>query len=338
MNHPAPRVSILATGGTIAMTTTDDTSSGGVRPKLTAQQLASAVPRLADLPVMLTYRDVRQLPGASLSPADLFEVADLAAREIRAGAAGVVVTQGTDSIEETAYFLDLVHDLPAPLVVTGAMRSPSLAGADGPANLLAAVQAAASPPARGLGCLVVMNGEVHEARWVCKSHTTAPSAFTSPEVGPIGHLVEGSLRLLRGSSRDLRSLVRGTGRDAEVRVALVTIAFGDDGDLLRKFDAHVDGVVVAAFGAGHVPARMVPVLADLAARLPVVLASRTGAGPVLSATYGFPGSESDLLGRGLISAGYLHPFKARILLHLLLSARADHARITDAFALAGAAS
>lgn len=338
MNQQAstPEVAILATGGTIAMTA--PTGQTGAVPKLTGEQLLAAVPGLAGSGIACTVHDIQQAPGASVTPTDMFAVAAAARAAVAGGAAGVVVTQGTDTIEETAYFLDLVHDGLAPIVVTGAMRNPSLAGADGPANLLASVQLAASASARGVGCVVVFAGEVHDGRWVRKTHSISPHTFASPDVGPLGYVVEGRPRLLRGPSRPTKVLVPATAAPPGHRIALVTMAFDDDGELLRRVDeASFAGLVVAAFGAGHVPTGTVPILADLAARMPVVLASRTGAGPILTETYAFPGSERDLLGRGLISAGFLHPLKARILLYLLTAAGADRAGILDAFSIAGAA-
>ncbi|GAA2279314.1 asparaginase [Nonomuraea roseoviolacea subsp. roseoviolacea] len=327
MTAPA-RVAVFSLGGTIAMVP----GANGVVPTLTAADLLSAIPGLDGLAVELTVHDFRRLPGASLSFADLIELAAAIEEAVSNGADGVVVTQGTDTIEETAYVLDLLCGGDAPVVVTGAMRNPSMAGADGPANLLAAIRTAASGTARGLGCLVVFGDQVHAARWVRKTHASSPAAFVSPNHGPIGHVVEGHvdipLRVARGPV-----LHPDTWRT--VKVGLFTVALDSDGDLVSAMGQHVDGLVVSAFGVGHVPAAMVPALAKLASRMPVVLASRTGAGPVHERTYGFEGSESDLRARALIAAGYLDPLKARILLHLLLKSGANSFQIRETFAAVG---
>jgi len=332
-NSSQPLVAVVTLGGTIAMIPASG-GAGGAVPALSGEQLVAAVPELSDPTFGLEVHSFRQLPGASLGVDDVLKLAALVEQLVEGGVAGVVVTQGTDTIEETAYLLDLVYTGSAPVVVTGAMRNPSMAGADGPANLLGAVRVAASPQARGLGCLVVLNDEIHAARYVRKTHSTDTGAFASPNTGPLGRVVEGMPRIL-AAPRSRHPLGK-VPFDAAVRVALVTLTLGDDGQLLRSIDERFGGLVIAAFGAGHVPATVAPLLGELAGRLPVVLASRTGAGPVLRITYGFPGSEQDLLGRGLISAGFLDPLKARVLLQLLLMQGADRTAIREAFALAGA--
>ncbi|GAA5187133.1 asparaginase [Rugosimonospora acidiphila] len=341
-----PRVTLFGLGGTIAMTGT-----GGVVPSLSAEQLVAAVPGLAGAGVELDVVSFRSRPGAAVTFADLTELAGAVRESLAAGTQGVVVTQGTDTIEETAYLLDLLRTGTAPIVVTGAMRNPTLAGADGPANLLAAVQVAASPHAAGLGCLVVFADEIHAAGRVRKSHATSPGTFVSPTGGPLGYVVEGSPVIVNRPARRYTigaapgqptALPREPVGDAHPRhnpapaalprVGLYTATLGDDAALLPRFTEDLDGLVVAGFGAGHVPDTWVPALTEAAARIPVVLASRTGAGPVLSGTYGFPGSERDLLSRGLIRAGFLDSVKARILLHCLLAAGTDRAGIAAAFA------
>lgn len=325
-----PRVVVFGLGGTIAMTSSN---GAAVSPTLSAQQLVDAVPGLAVTGIQVEVVDFRRRPGASLTFGDITEAATTATEALAGGATGVVITQGTDTIEETAYLLDLLHQRPEPIVVTGAMRNPTLAGADGPANLLAAIHTAAAPATREQGCLVVLADEIHTARWVSKTHSTSGATFRSLDSGPLGYVVEGTVRMLTGVPYRLTVPAPNPGEHA--RVGLYTVTLDDDPTLLDAIGARIDGLVVAGFGVGHVPEPLVDTLTALAGRIPVVLASRTPAGPTLVRTYGFPGSEQDLIVRGLIPAGWLHPYKARILLHALLAAGTKPQDITTAITTAG---
>ena len=315
-------VKVFTLGGTIS-------ALGGLEGahRLSGEQvLAGAGEAFAAAGVRVEVCDFRRLPSSSLTFEDLAQLAE-AVDAAAAEGAGVVVVQGTDTLEETAFLLDLVCSGRTAVVVTGAMRRPDLPGADGPANLVAAIAVAADPGCQGLGVLVVLADEIHAARYVRKTHTTSIATFASPGAGPLGVVVEGSPRLLLRPAAPVVASPLRLGRS--VRVGLVTLSLGDRGELLECIDGRFDGLVVAGFGAGHVPTWLVEPLAEIAGRMPVVLASRTGAGPLLSESYRGPGSEVDLLGRGLLSAGVLDPAKARILLHALLADSADSADSAD---------
>ncbi|MEU5217851.1 asparaginase [Streptomyces sp. NPDC020807] len=320
------RVTVFTLGGTIS-------ARGGDAARMTGQEVLAelAAPHGAEV----TLRDFRRVPSSSLTHEDLVALAEEIRRTVADGS-GVVVVQGTDTLEETAFLLDLLCTTEQPVAVTGAMRRPDLPGADGPANLAAALAVAADPACRNLGVLVVLADEIHAARHARKTHTTSVATFASPGAGPLGAVVEGEPRVLLRPA--VPSALCGLSFDPALRVALVTLSQGDRGELLDAVDDRFQGLVVAAFGAGHAPTWLVEPLADIARRIPVVLASRTGAGTTLTDTYRGPGSEYDLLHHGLIPAGPLDPAKARILLHALISSGAaaptgyDRPRITAAFA------
>ncbi|MEU6405309.1 asparaginase [Streptomyces sp. NPDC046985] len=322
---PNRTVLVLTLGGTIAMTSA--AAAVGVTPTLTGSDLVAAVPGLQGV-AEVRVEDFRQMPGASLATGDIVDLVERLGQAEREGADGVVVTQGTDTLEETSYLTDLYYQGAMPVVFTGAMRNAASAGADGPANLLAAVQTAGSAEARGAGVLVVLGDEIHAARHVRKLHTTSPGAFGSPNTGPLGHVAEGSARLHR-SPKPIGPVPLPA--DVFPQVEIVTASLGSSGTLLKGLENEVSGLVVAAFGVGHVPESWCSRLEALAAAMPVVLASRIGAGPVLTSTYGFAGSESDLLDRGLIGAGTLDPYKARLLLAALLAADMPRQEIVRAF-------
>lgn len=326
-----PKVLVVTLGGTIAMTPSE---GGGVTPRLTGKDLLASVPDL-DAVARIEVVSPFQVPSASLTLTDLGQVAMLIdARLSDGGFAGAVVVQGTDTIEETAFVLECLVTVDQPIVVTGAMRNPAMAGAEGPANLLSACVVAATAGA-GLGVVVVLNDEVHAARLVRKSHTGLPSAFSSAPGGPLGHVLEGRYR---PQVRPLgeRAILPGLAArlaDAPVpEVALLTLGLGDSGALLAYVGTgRFGGLVVAGMGAGHVPATMAETLGELSVRMPVVLTSRIGIGPTFRETYGFAGSEIDLISRGLISGGAIGPFKARLLLQMLLAAGKDADAVRKTF-------
>ncbi|MFF0276453.1 asparaginase [Streptomyces sp. NPDC004330] len=318
------RVTVFTLGGTIS-------ARGGDAARMSGREVLAALGGDHDI----VLNDFRRVPSSTLTHADLAALAAEIRTTVAAGS-GAVVVQGTDTLEETAFLLDLLCTTEQPIVVTGAMRRPDLPGADGPANLAAALAVAADPACRDLGVLVVLADEIHAARHARKTHTTSVATFGSPGAGPLGHVVEGEPRVLFRPAAP--AAAHPLTLDPDVRVALITLSQGDRGELLDAVDHRFQGLVVAAFGAGHAPAWLVEPLAALARRIPVVLASRTGAGPTLTDTYRGPGSEHDLLHHGLVPAGPLDPAKARILLHALLSDGAagpagyDRPRITAAFA------
>jgi L-asparaginase len=321
-----PRILVVSLGGTITMTSTAD---GGMTPTLTADHLIASVPQLAHVATLEAITQF-SMPGASLSIQNLADVARVLHTQFATGIDGAVVVQGTDTIEDTAFVLDMLGGHKKPVVVTGAMRGPQAAGADGPANLLAAVTVAADPRFSQLGVVVVLNDEIHAARWVQKSHTSLTSAFESPGTGRIGIVAEGRVDIFMRPQNDLVPVTNVL--DHPSRVAQVSLGLGEEGWLLPALPGlGYTGAIIEGMGAGHVPAAAVDAISDLVTQIPVILCSRVRAGRVFTQTYGFAGSEMDLIKRGVISSGHLTSAKARLLLTLLQLTGAKNDAIRAAF-------
>lgn len=306
-------VSLLGTGGTIAARE----GPAGATPGRGVEELLHGL--RSDPETEVRARDVMQVASRSTTPRDMWELAQAVQEEIAAGATGVVVTHGTDTMEETAYALALLLDTPVPVVLTGAMRPAHVPGSDAAANLAGALCAARAPALAAYGPVVVHQDEVHAARWVTKMFSSRVAAFASPSAGPVGLISEGAVTLLLGPPPGSDRLP-ATSPPAR-RVELVWAVAGADGLLVDSVAGHVDGLVVAGTGGGHVSSPLAESLLRLvAAGRPVVLASRCAGPHVLHGTYGGVGSEIQLLADGLLSAADLPPLKARLRLLFGLSA------------------
>jgi L-asparaginase len=314
-----PKLAIAALGGTVSMQARN--AGEGVIPTVSGETLLAAVPELSAL-ARVTVETLGLLPSASLSFEILLSVLSWAKYQVEQGARGVVITQGTDTLEETAAFFDYLWDCDEPLVLTGAMRSAKQAGADGPANLLDACRVALADCSRQRGVQVVMNGQIHQASHVRKTDSLALQAFSSPVFGPAGLLVEDVARYFR---QPAERICLPLPQYAIQKVALLEASLSADTLILENIlDLGYDGLVIAGFGAGHVSQKWAEVIEQIAEKIPVIIATRTGSGSTAQSTYGFVGSEMDLSRKGAQMAGFLCPRKARVLLWLLLGCQRQH--------------
>ncbi|MFZ0041884.1 MAG: asparaginase [Solirubrobacteraceae bacterium] len=316
----ARAVRLLAAGGTIAM------SGEHAVPALDAASLIEAIPALEQF-AQLEAENVLSLPGPQISLDQALGLSRRAAEAGRAGE-GVVITTGTDTLEELAALCALTYDGGAPIVLTGANRPASATGADGPANLLDAVAVAANERAADLGVVVVFGGEIHAGMSVRKVDSTGPAAFGSPVAGPLGRVVEG--RVWLHSRPVLAPPITPKGLDH--RVSILTATLGDDGELLHAAAQSADGLVVQALGAGHLPPGMLHELRVALARMPAVITCRPERGSMLHATYGFEGAERDLRASGAACAPFLSAPAARIALLCCLGAGLEGEAIVSALA------
>ncbi|MGV1004625.1 MAG: asparaginase [Candidatus Nanopelagicales bacterium] len=328
-----PIVAVGTMGGTIAMAPAD--KGGGVSPALGSAELIAAVPELSEI-AEIRARSICNVPSPSIEFAHLLAALAFADEMVESGAAGVVLTHGTDTLEESAFFLDLLWDRPEPLILTGAMRSSQMAGADGPSNLLGSVVAATTAELRDFGVLVVLDDEVHLARTVTKSHANAVWTFESLDWGPVARVYEKRARVMMQPLQKHPALP--VPQQIKPRIPVLKMGLEESGrHIAAVAGVGVDAIVLAGAGAGHLTVSMADAAGDVvAAGIPVVLATRQGAGTTAAASYDYPGSEMDCFRRGLIGAGYLSPVKARILLIVLTALGSSMAQIKEQFDVRGA--
>jgi L-asparaginase len=324
-----PRIVVILTGGTIAML--PDPATGAAVPSLRGQAVLDRVPGITDLAV-LEVIDWGLVPASHLRFAQVLEIGSLvrdASR--RPGVDGVVVVQGTDVMEETAFAWDLLHSDAVPLVVVGAMRNAGEADDDGPRNLTDAVRVAGDGRMHGQGAAVVMGGLVLPADDVVKTDSQALDAFTAPNDGPLGRITGDELVVERSRGRR-RVLPRVPDRAAEP-VVLVTAVVSTDGDLVRAaVERGAAGIVIEATGAGNTDPDLLRAATDAMARaIPVVLTSRCHSGGV-GPLYGFDGGGRTWQEAGAILAGTLSGPKARVALALALGAGLGRDELADLLA------
>ena len=315
-----PVVRVIATGGTIASRPGDD--------QLTGSALIEAVPQLAGV-AQVEVEEFSRIGSSGMTPDHWLLLAKRINELLDAepDISGVVVTHGTDTMEETAYFLHLtIKDL-RPVVLTGSMRSATAISADGPANLLTAVRVAADTNAGGRGVLVVLNDEIHSARDVRKTDNNRIDTFLSAEWGALG-VVDSDGVIFRRSSETLhtvQALPSLAGVETLPAVPIVADFAGNDAMVLRSWAQQgVAGIVVQAFGGGRTSPEMRRAISEIASEgIPVVLASRVPEGRVIGS-----GQQAQ---SGVVAGGDLPPHKARVLLMLALLHSRDGTEIQAIF-------
>jgi L-asparaginase len=326
--HIKPRIAIVFTGGTISMKV-DDTF-GGVVPALSADEILSLTPSIHEL-TDLEPSEFGRYPGPHVTPELMLELS----RHVQSLAdqpaiQGIVVTHGTDTLEETAYFLDCTVNTAKPIVVVGSMRNSSEPDWDGPRNLRDAVHIALSPKARGMGVMVCLADSVQAASEVSKMDTSNLSTFESSNFGPLGRIVNGAVMLYRHPVRRDSFAVQELPRF----VPIIKCYTSSEAELLRlalESPMPPEGIVVEAMGVGNVPPPAYhQILRAIEREIPVVLTSRCPIGRV-EHLYAYEGAGKQLYEAGVIFADYLTGQKARIKLIAALGAGYSLAQIRTAF-------
>lgn len=322
------KIKIFTTGGTIAMMPSN--SMGGLVPAKNGKQLLNTLPDLGQL-CRLELVEFSNVPSPHVKPSDIFRLSKLVSKALeQSNIDGVVITHGTDTLEESAYLMSLITNSEKPIVFTAAMKPGASTGSDGPSNIISACKVAVSREAKGHGVVVVMNEEIHTAREVRKTYTSNVATFNSPGYGPIGLVDEDRVIFLR------KSLIRQkfSIENLETSVELIKTTEGcSDLFINAAIDSNVKGLVLEGFGRGDVPPNLVPAIKRaLRKGVVIVMTSRCFLGRVLG-VYGYRGGGKELRDMGVIFSGDLSGPKARIKLMVALATTYDVHKLTSIFEL-----
>jgi L-asparaginase len=310
---------IIFTGGTISMEKNSQTSKATIRDNQ-KELIDNISSELKDINLISEFFSLK--PSPSITPDDMFQLAKLTQQKLELpGIDGVVITHGTDTLEESAYFLDLYLETKKPVVFTGSMRNYSELGFDGLSNLVSSILVAASDQSKLMGVLVCLNDEINSAAEVTKTHTLSLDTFKSLEFGPIG-IVEQDNVLYYRETHHKSYLLQPTMIESNVEI--VKVYSGSSSLILNSLIDHgVKGIVLEALGRGNVPPQMVPgIIRAIENKIPVLITSRCPKGRVLD-SYGYEGGGHHLKQLGVIFTENLNSQKARIQLILALGVSND---------------
>src|SRR5262245_2664836 len=310
-----PRIAIFFTGGTISMRM--DPITGGAIPALTGKEIIALVPGLESI-ADFDLIDFALLPGPHMTPERMMELAEAVKKKLSDDKiSGAVITHGTDTLEETAFMLDLLLEETKPVVFVGAMRHSTELSWDGPGNMRSAVRVAIDEQARNLGVLVVMDSQILSAQDATKTHTESTDTFQSRDFGPLGIVDKDRVIVMR---RPLHRAHIATDR-IEEQVYVIKIYAGADGRFIDfAIDSGARGLVIEGLGRGNVTVASLPAIARaVQTGIPVVISSRCPRGRVLD-TYAYEGAGRQLRKMGVILGGMMPSHKARIMIMLALGA------------------
>ncbi|MDR2726862.1 MAG: asparaginase [Deltaproteobacteria bacterium] len=322
-----PVVQLIATGGTIAMKI-DPVKKAPV-PAISGEDLLATVPDIADI-AKIEVVNVSRVPSCEMSPARWVELQKVVTAALkRSEVAGVIISHGTDTLEETAYFLDLAVKSDKPIVLIGAQRNADESDFDGPRNLRNAVRICVSPDAKNKGSMVVLNGHINAGRDVTKTHTWDVETFKSGDMGELGMADVDRVIFYRAPLR--RQHVPVIMNELP-KVDIIYIYGGADGDLIKAaVERGAKGIVLAALGWGNISTKAYEVVKEvLKGGTPVVVATRCWNGRV-QPHYGYPGGGKTLKDAGAVFADDLTPQKARLLLMLAMQSTKDQGKLQGYF-------